>query len=822
MASSRASNLKLILIMTPVVVLWLALSEWELLQPIFKPLENLAMDWRFQVRGEQEVPEAHIVYANVDEATSAYWGERPFPRSQYAQLARVLIEHGKAKAVGFDFVFSSQAHSSMVSREAIIQNDLVLAELSRLYPQAIFAAFYSGTTLPLTIEDRKKDRSTELVEERLREFPYLRQNPQAGGDTFPEMPTWPIIPAPGQGHVGLIDMDQVRNAGPVQRWVPLFAYAKGPYETLNIADGFFYHNGIGAQDARDLIDQFEGNVVVFDADFNQFPPMPAETDRTFYTLSLELALTEMGLGRDAVTIGEDELLVTDADGKVLIEAPLTDGQVVETNWFSRWDNREFNPAASARIILEQAYNLESATGPDAELLKEQAREFFKMFEGAVVLVGPTDKAMQDLAPTPFDSTPVPKVSVHGNLYKTLMSGLYIHRLPPGVDIAILLGLTALVALLGTATGRYSLWYKAASFGVLALYILAVFFVFSRFQLVIPLIAPVACAVTTTTAGAIYRLLVEERQKGRIKGMFGTYLSPDLVERMVDSGEEPQLGGVDETITAFLSDIQSFSSFSELLEPHQLVELMNEYLTAMTDIVHEEGGTLDKYIGDAMVAMFNAPIHIEHHAYHACRAAARIQQRQAALRKKWAGEGDKWPPIVPQMRTRIGLNTGHATVGNMGSESRFNYTMMGDTVNLAARCESGAKSAGAYTLVSEQTRNEASAVGGELVFRFVDKWQVKGRTQPVDMYELVGFRSELTPDILEALSRYEAALKQYFARDWDGAAAGFEQAAQLEQFQPGRDPGVFLNPSLVMQARCAQMKASPPPEDWNGVFVMKTK
>ena len=483
-------------------------------------------------------------------------------------------------------------------------------------------------------------------------------------------------------------------------------------------------------------------------------------------------------------------------------------------------SREQRRAAGA--LAQQTASQAQRVSEQQQLLKEQAREFFKMFEGAVVLVGPTDKAMQDLAPTPFDSTPVPKVSVHGNLYKTLMSGLYIHRLPPWADIVILLGLTALVALLGTATGRSSLWYKAASFGVLTLYIVAVFTLFSRFQLVIPLIAPVACAVTTTTAGAIYRLLVEERQKGRIKGMFGTYLSPDLVERMVDSGEEPQLGGVDETITAFFSDIQSFSSFSELLEPHQLVELMNEYLTAMTDIVHEEGGTLDKYIGDAMVAMFNAPIHIEHHAYHACRAAARIQQRQAALRKKWAEESDKWPPIVPQMRTRIGLNTGHATVGNMGSESRFNYTMMGYTVNLAARCESGAKSAGAYTLVSEQTRNEAAAIGGELVFRFVDKWQVKGRSQPVNMYELVGFRSELTPDILEAVSLYEEALKKYFARDWDGAAAGFEQAAKQEQFQPGRDPGVFLNPSLVMQARCAQMKASPPPEDWNGVFVMKTK
>ncbi|MBC2592900.1 adenylate/guanylate cyclase domain-containing protein [Ruficoccus amylovorans] len=820
MASARASNFKLFLVMAPVALLWLALSEWEPLQPVFKPLENLAMDWRFQIRGEREVPEARLVYANVDAATSDYWGERPFPRGEYARLARVLFEYGEARAVGFDFVLSPQAHSVMVPRETIIEQDKLMALLTRLHPETVYAAFYSGSLLPLTIEDRKKDRSVEYVEEKPRNFPYLRENPEAGTeDTFPEMPAYPIVPGLGEGRVGLIDMDQIRNAGPVQRWIPLFSRSRGPYETLNHVDGIYASLGIDKNEAREFVDELDGKVFVFDRDYNQLGVFPTRTERTFYTLSLELALIELGLERDAISIDEDSLQVTDAEGEVLIDAPLTDGQVVETNWFSRWDNRELNPAASARKIYEQAYNLEESGD---EQLEREAREFFKMFKDAVVLIGPTDPLLQDLAPTPFDSNPVPKVSVHGNLYKTLMSGQYITRLPRWADVVILCALTALVAWLGTYSGRSSLWAKLASFAVLVLYVGGVFWAFSQFGLVVPLVAPVACAVTTTTAGAIYRLLVEEKQKGRIKGMFGTYLSPQLVERMVESGEEPQLGGVDETITAFFSDIQSFSSFSELLEPHQLVELMNEYLTAMTDIVQEEGGTLDKYIGDAMVAMFNAPIHIEHHAYKACRAAARIQQRQAILCRKWAGEGDKWPPIVPQMRTRIGLNTGHATVGNMGSETRFNYTMMGDTVNLAARCESGAKSAGAFTLVTEQTRREALAVRDDLLFRFVDKWQVKGRAQPVDMYELVGFREELSPEVVEAVGIYEAALQRYFACDWDGARADFEKAAQGEQFQPGRDPGVFLNPSLAMIARCAQMKANPPPAGWDGVYVMKTK
>ena len=176
------------------------------------------------------------------------------------------------------------------------------------------------------------------------------------------------------------------------------------------------------------------------------------------------------------------------------------------------------------------------------------------------------------------------------------------------------------------------------------------------------------------------VVLEQKAKGRIKGMFGSYVSSDLVEQMVESGEEPSLGGEEQQITAYFSDVQSFSAFSELLSPTGLVDLMNEYLTAMTNILQEERGTLDKYIGDAIVAMYGAPIPMSDHAYQGVKTAVRMQMEQVELRKKWKAEGDKWPDIVSKMQTRIGLNTGTATVGNMGALDRFNYTMMGDMVN----------------------------------------------------------------------------------------------------------------------------------------------
>ncbi|MFP6900125.1 MAG: adenylate/guanylate cyclase domain-containing protein, partial [Opitutales bacterium] len=287
-------------------------------------------------------------------------------------------------------------------------------------------------------------------------------------------------------------------------------------------------------------------------------------------------------------------------------------------------------------------------------------------------------------------------------------------------------------------------------------------------------------------------------------------------------EEPSLGGEETQITAYFSDVQSFSSFSELLSPTGLVDLMNEYLTAMTNILQEERGTLDKYIGDAIVAMYGAPIPMEDHAYQAVRTALLMQARQVELREKWASEGDKWPDIVASMQTRIGCNTGTATVGNMGALDRFNYTMMGDMVNLAARCESGAKAYGAYIMITEETKDISVATKDDIAFRYLDKIVVKGRKQPVAMYEVTDFMADLTQETQDCLDCFQQGIDKYLLQDWDGAKEMFEKAKELELYKIDITPGVKNNPSSMLIERCLAMKWSPPGDDWDGVFVMTSK
>jgi adenylate cyclase len=294
--------------------------------------------------------------------------------------------------------------------------------------------------------------------------------------------------------------------------------------------------------------------------------------------------------------------------------------------------------------------------------------------------------------------------------------------------------------------------------------------------------------------------------------------------MVDSGEDPQLGGVEEEITAYFSDIQSFSSFSENLAPPRLVGLMNEYLTACTDIVQAEGATLDKYIGDAVVAIYGAPLALPDHAYRACVSALRVHTRIAELREKWRHETEKdWPEIVLNLQTRIGLNSGPAVVGNMGSTSRFSYTMMGDNVNLAARMESGAKSWGVYSMCSEATRAACLKHGGDrVIFRPLGKIVVKGRTQAVPIHEIAALKETLTPKAAECYRIFSEGLDSFYARDWDGALENFRASAELEPNQPGKTPGVQSNPSLVYQEIVRHFKEEPPPAGWDGVYVMKEK
>ncbi|OYW30778.1 MAG: hypothetical protein B7Z47_03120 [Chthoniobacter sp. 12-60-6] len=448
------------------------------------------------------------------------------------------------------------------------------------------------------------------------------------------------------------------------------------------------------------------------------------------------------------------------------------------------------------------------------LLEFQGKEWPKYYPpvtGQTLFIGQMAAGLADLGPTPHGPQTA-LVLTHANALSNILSGDYIKK----PDLRHLIGVWVLLALLTIIPVRYGRIGLAVLIPMLLVgaYVFATFHFFRTESLHLPLAWPVLGFVLVEGGSILHRLVLELRAKSRITGMFGTYISPQLVGQMIASGEEPKLGGQEAEITAFFSDIAGFSSFSERLSPERLVTLMNDYLSEMTDILHDNGGTLDKFIGDAIVGMFGAPLPFEGHAYSGCRAALLMQKRQIELREKWRNEGI-WPDIVHEMQTRIGLNSGLAIIGNMGSRRRFNYTMMGDTVNLAARSESGAKSYGVYIMVTGETKALAEKHQDDIAFRYLDRIIVKGRSVPAEMYEIVGFKSELSPQTQECLVLFEQGIAAYLAQDWDVAKVFFERSDTLEIHQDA-------NPSKVMLKRCDDMKLNPPPADWDGVYVMKTK
>ncbi|MFA6960267.1 MAG: adenylate/guanylate cyclase domain-containing protein [Opitutaceae bacterium] len=438
----------------------------------------------------------------------------------------------------------------------------------------------------------------------------------------------------------------------------------------------------------------------------------------------------------------------------------------------------------------------------------------------ILLVGQMATGLTDNGVTPFGAE-TPLVLVHANVMDNILNEDFAHRSPnwPVLTGAFIMGLVGLIFL----SKKHLLPQAFFAFGVPSLYLGIAATCWITRSLWIPLLWPVVGFGSLQVFMIVRQLIREQRAKQQIKGMFGTYVSPEVVNRMIESGQSPELGGHEENITAYFSDIQAFSAFSEKLPPEQLVVLMNEYLSACTDIIQEEGGTLDKYIGDAVVAMFGAPLPLPDHALRACVASQRIHIKLAELRSKWKDETGRWPDIVHSMQSRIGLNSGPVIVGNIGSRTRFNYTMMGDNVNLAARMESGSKSWGVYSMCSEATKLACERDGGDrVIFRPLGRIVVKGRTSAVPIFEIVGLKETVSDQTRECVRIFSQGLDHYYRRDWDGALELFRQSQELEPNQPGVTTGVVSNPSRVYIEITGRYRIAPPPENWDGEYVMTVK
>jgi adenylate cyclase len=419
------------------------------------------------------------------------------------------------------------------------------------------------------------------------------------------------------------------------------------------------------------------------------------------------------------------------------------------------------------------------------------------FKGKIVFIGGSAPGILDLRPTPF-SPVCPGVEILATALDNLLNKDFI-RIPSPLILFFFIALLSLVTAIGSSIIK-KIW-MTIPFIVFCLGLLvgAAMLAFG-WGYWLEFVAPCFAVLLSFTTAMVLNYSFEGRQKRFIKTVFRHYLSPDVIERVLDDPSLLRLGGEKRTITSFFSDVAGFTSISESLSPEELVHLLNDFLSEMTDIILSSGGTLDKYEGDAIIAFWNAPLDQPDHAIRACLAALDCQKRLEELRPEFIKKSGH------ELFMRIGLNSGPAVVGNMGSHSRFDYTAMGDTINMASRLEGACKQYSIPILIGDNTYQMAKdAVSA----REVDLIRVVGKSKPERVYQILEEKSQASPDLEEMIETFHRALDLYRNKKWDDA---------MNLFNSIKDDKL----SAVYIARVQQLKLKPPPDDWDCVYDLKSK
>jgi adenylate cyclase len=422
----------------------------------------------------------------------------------------------------------------------------------------------------------------------------------------------------------------------------------------------------------------------------------------------------------------------------------------------------------------------------------------------LVFVGTTEIGIYDARSTPFDPT-FPGVEIHATVAANILDGRFLikNNLTEALNIFLLLIFPLVLVLLLMRVGK-----TLSAFGIflalLFLHQLGNYTIFTRLNLLLSALYPALSLGFAYIFFEGYRNLVAEKKGRYLRRAFSSYVSPELVAQILQDPDKLKLGGEKRKVTVLFSDIRGFTSLSERMSPEALVSFLNEYLSPMTQIVMDERGTLDKYIGDAIMAIFGAPLDVADHPNHACHAALSMLERLKELNLKWKERG--WNHIS----IGIGINTGEAIVGNMGANVRFEYTAIGDTVNLASRLEGLNKLYGTHIIVSKSTLDGINS--SQFLLRELDLVQVKGKEKHISIFELVGF---YPGDQQQAalISLFAEALYLYRDRQFSQAMEKF--AGVLKMFPEDK-------PSSVYVERCSEYIAEPPPDAWDGVHIAKEK
>lgn len=709
-------------------------------------LEMKAYDFKVLSRGKRDIS-GKVVIVAVDEKSLKAEGRWPWPRTKLARLVDRLSEAG-ASAIGFDIFFPEK---DVYVPFDTVQEALKEKDLSQITNQELGQWLEevgdSDTQFAKAIE--RSDRTV------LGYFVYPTED-AAGGDAEKI----------NKIHLNLLDFSQYSIVQRPQTGEPpplrkVYAVGMSLPKLMDAANSAGFTSFLPERDG-----------VI------RWVPMVMETgDYVFPPLSLQILqqATQLSLAVRIASYGVDNLRLGEL--------------VIPTNEKGDFLVNFYGPAYT--------FTHYSAT----DILSGQVGR--ANLEGRIVLVGATAAGAHDIHTSPYGPL-YPGVEIHANVMENILQGDYLLR----PDWLLLLDLMVVIisGLILGIMAQFFAAYATAVFVVVGTlgYLAADWFMFTQKGVWIHTVFPVISQIFVYSGITLYRFIFEEREKRFIKGAFGQFLSPKVVQQLVDDPSLLKLGGERKVLTAFFSDVAGFSKISESLSPDQLVELLNNYLTEMTDILMAHDGTVDKFEGDAIISFFGAPIYFEDHARRCCFAALDMQKRLSELRTQWKKEGKH------ELHMRIGLNTGPMVVGNMGSKNRMDYTMMGDSVNLAARLEGANKQYRTFTMISEDTYEQARE---HIEVRELDSIRVVGKNQPVKIFELLGRKGEIDDKIREIRSLFQAGLDHYKKRQWEEGITCFENI--LNKYD---DDG----PSLIYFERCITFQNYPPEDDWDGVFALSAK
>ena len=434
--------------------------------------------------------------------------------------------------------------------------------------------------------------------------------------------------------------------------------------------------------------------------------------------------------------------------------------------------------------------------------KDRNEKFFEQFRNKVCIIGPTIRSIGDYYATPFDEAS-PGYVTHANIYDMIVTHRFISAAPAWVHFLLTILVTFAVGFV--AHTRRMRGGVLIFFGVLAAYLLFAYAAFAGIGVWFPVVQTAFSMVVCFVSTVSYRAATEGRQRKLITEMFGRYVDSTVVNILINNPHLVKLGGEKREMTILFTDIKGFSTISERVTDEVLVKLLNVYLTDMTNIILKHRGTVDKFIGDAIMAFWNAPLSDPDAPFNACRAALEMQDRLEKLQPRLRKIADV------EVRQRIGINTGFCTVGNMGSDIKLNYTAIGDPVNIASRLEGANKQFGTGVLISEYTYQK---VARRVLAREVDRVVVVGKSEPVRIYELIDTSDRTVADSEKSfLDAYREGLKAYQERRWDEGIALMEHAMTFHRGDPV---------CLLYIERMKLFKLTPPGPDWNGVFILQSK